>query len=755
MPVNPEGQRDIESRILDFVARGEMLDLVGGGSVDESAKRSWGASSTVPAGVIRKVLGGRSAPPPDPKGLRLRGARISGRLDLENLTTNVWLELEDCFLPEGLLARDANLPGLSLAGCLLEHPSEPPLDAARIHISSFLSLPETVVNANAEDGAIVLAGARIEGELDFVAGKIRNESGPALSADGLQVHMDLLLESEFEAIGSGENGAVNLRGARLGGDLSILGGKVRNESGPALYADGLHVERDLLLMEGFEAVGADDDAAVRLAHAHVRGVLALSGGKIRNESGPALDADGVQVDVDALLQSDFEALGAGESGAVTMRGARVNGDLSFLGGKVRNETGPALYADGLHVGGDLLLMEEFEAIGAGDHAALILSHAHIGGRLECATGKLRNDSGPAMYADGLQVDRDFLLVDGFEVIGTSEYAVVVLTHGHVGGRLNFSGGRIRNHAGPALNADGLEVHMDIFMRDEFEAHADSTEAGVRLRGGRVAGDFDCSGAKMHNRSGPALDVDTLRVGRNAFLRHDFEAVGATAGPVVNLAEMHVAGVVVIEPWGVANHANPQGLFSIDGLTYSGTPEGLGSADEWLELLRRGTPGYAAQPYQQLAGAYRTVGQDGDVRKVLMEQRRHQVRSGAMSGRAARAWAQLTGITLGYGYQPWRALIGLLAVVVLGVFLSLFSPDDALAHPTGSTTPGAACSPVERIGVGLDTALPLIKTSAGARCEATATPAGNRVTVAGWVLQVLAWACATLFIAGFTGAVRKT
>ena len=31
----------------------------------------------------------------------------------------------------------------------------------------------------------------------------------------------------------------------------------------------------------------------------------------------------------------------------------------------------------------------------------------------------------------------------------------------------------------------------------------------------------------------------------------------------------------------------------------------------------------------------------------------------------------------------------------------------------------------------------------------------RLTVAGWVLRVLAWVFAVLFIAGFTGAVRKT
>jgi hypothetical protein len=72
-------------------------------------------------------------------------------------------------------------------------------------------------------------------------------------------------------------------------------------------------------------------------------------------------------------------------------------------------------------------------------------------------------------------------------------------------------------------------------------------------------------------------------------------------------------------------------------------------------------------------------------------------------------------------------------------------------------PAAAtqCSAVERVGVGLDLGLPLIKTGARARCDTTASTTGQVLTIAGWGLQLLAWAFATLFVAGFTGAVRKT
>jgi hypothetical protein len=127
---------------------------------------------------------------------------------------------------------------------------------------------------------------------------------------------------------------------------------------------------------------------------------------------------------------------------------------------------------------------------------------------------------------------------------------------------------------------------------------------------------------------------------------------------------------------------------------------------------------------------------------------------------------LTGLTLGYGYQPRRALIFLLAVVAMYVGLALYLGGAkgrlALTSSTPSTTgttaaqssPTKPCSTVLQVGVGLDLGLPLVKTAADT-CKRTDTPAGDVLTVASWVLQALAWIFATLFIAGFTGAVRKT
>jgi hypothetical protein len=52
-------------------------------------------------------------------------------------------------------------------------------------------------------------------------------------------------------------------------------------------------------------------------------------------------------------------------------------------------------------------------------------------------------------------------------------------------------------------------------------------------------------------------------------------------------------------------------------------------------------------------------------------------------------------------------------------------------------------------------VPLIKTGARDHCDTTASTAGQVLIVAAWGCSCWAWAFATLFVASFTGAVRKT
>ena len=423
----------VEQSLVERVGCGKLLDLVAEGeAVDATAMRSWGKSRAVRASVLRDILRGRLVADIDPHGVRLRGARIIGRLDLENLTTDVSLKLVVCLLEEGVVARDARLAALSLEGCQLEHPAEPPLDGARL-TCSVLSLNSARVIGHAKVGAVRLAGARIGGSLDCSAAELRNGSGPALDADSLQVGQHMFLADGFTATGGGKAVAVNLAGARVGGAFFF--------------------------------------ASAQLKHT----------------------------------------------------------------------------------------------------------------------------------------------------------------------------------------------------------------------------------ADSHRR------------------------------------------------------------LAVDGLTYAGLPQYI-SPQDWRNLLRDGTHAYAAQPYQQLAAGYRALGDDRQARQTLMAQRDDQL-ARTQPRWPEKVWGQITKVTLGYGYQPWRALWFLAAVVIVSCVLAVvLGAHGALAQTDKTAALGRPCTVTQQVSVGLDLNLPVGTSVARAGCDLTkdsASVTAAWLTAVGWVLRLLAWVFAALFIAGFTSAVRKT
>jgi len=87
-----------------------------------------------------------------------------------------------------------------------------------------------------------------------------------------------------------------------------------------LDCDGLQVDGDVLLGDGFTATGQSDYGALRLLGAHIKGQLNLNGARLTNETGPALIGDGLHVDGD-VFGGGFIATGHGELGAVRLPGA--------------------------------------------------------------------------------------------------------------------------------------------------------------------------------------------------------------------------------------------------------------------------------------------------------------------------------------------------------------------------------------------------------------------------------------------------
>ncbi|MFF3910536.1 hypothetical protein ACFYZJ_32335 [Streptomyces sp. NPDC001848] len=795
-----------EQALIEHVAAGEVLDLAGADPIDEAAMRTWGSERYVRARVIRDILRGRLAPDPDPHGLRLRGAVISGRIDLEDLTTAVNLDLEACLLDEGLCASGAHLSDLMLTACCVTHPTEPAVDAAGL-VARGVGLAESVITANTERGAVTLSYAKLLG-LVCSGARITNPAGPALVAGHLQAD-DVGLDDGFEASGTGTAGAVSLYGvqitsrlscssarlanvsgpglkadnARIGheawfdafegqgagelgvmrlsgakiGSLICFGARLINRTGPALVAEAMNVEGHAHLTEGFFAKGSGEIGTLRLINARIGGELLCSGARLVNDSGPALYADGIHVATVARFDDGFKATGSGKRGTVRLPVADIVGDLICCGARLANDSGPALIADRLQVGGDVWLNQEFHASGRGDQGALQLFGARIGGQLNASRARLRNKTGPALSGDYLQVMND-LKLERTRASGSGGKGAVHLNGARIGGQLICARTALRNKSGPALRAEMANIEQGFRLLDDFTAYGDGELGAICLVGARVGGQVDCSGASLRNHSGPALMAQDLHVGLLLLLAGTgastgFRATGGGHGVVLDLTNASVDGPLIYDPSLITNVRNPDLFLRLEGLTYIGPPQRT-DVQEWLSLLREATPAYAAQPYQHFATVHRASGHDREVRTILMAQRRDQL-DRVVTSRSERTWGRVTGLTLGYGYQPWRALIGLLGTVASAIVLSLIlGMHGALAHVSGTAASSGSCSSLDQVGFGLNVSLPLVKVATGT-CAVTNTIAGQALTTAGWLLQVLAWAFTTLFVAGFTSAVRKT
>jgi hypothetical protein len=165
-------------------------------------------------------------------------------------------------------------------------------------------------------GEVRLPGARIGGRLYFDGAKLSNPGGRALVAPRLTVGQDMYCrkqrvpEHEEPFVAEGE---VILTGAHVGGNLECTGAQLSNGSGAALYADSLRVDQAMLLNGGFTATGAGEDGAVRLSGAHIGGSFQCERAILRNDSGPGLRAFRLQVDGDMYLTGGFTATGAARS----------------------------------------------------------------------------------------------------------------------------------------------------------------------------------------------------------------------------------------------------------------------------------------------------------------------------------------------------------------------------------------------------------------------------------------------------------
>jgi len=254
---------DIEQRLRGAIRTGQLVDLRQGDTTADAAARGgeWGARRTVPAVLLADLLT-RGDGPDQPRALRLAGARIAGRLDLEAAHLVCPVLLLGCWFDEPVALIEATVPALRLPGCHL-----PALDAEQLTTRGNVDLGR---GFHAR-GEVNLGGAHIGGSLSLDGATLSNPGGRALYADRLTVDQAMLCQEGFSV-----HGAVHLEGAHVGGSLRLKGAILSNPGGYALYARRLTVGHNMAC-QGFSVHGEVDLEGARIGGGLVLDRATLTG----------------------------------------------------------------------------------------------------------------------------------------------------------------------------------------------------------------------------------------------------------------------------------------------------------------------------------------------------------------------------------------------------------------------------------------------------------------------------------------------
>lgn len=652
-------------------------------------------------------------------------------------------------------------------------------------------------------GAVRLLNANVTGQLSCRGAWLGlNKDKNSLVCDGSTVGGGVVLDTSPDGRAFTATGAARLYRANIGGQFSCRGAQIgANPYGNSVVADVAKVAGGVVFDTSPDGQAFVGSGAVRLPGADITGSLSCRGARMSaNDDGNALVCDGMRVSVDVLLGVSPEGVPFTATGAVRLARAEVVGQLRCEGAQLRgsDSDGDSLVSDWIKVGGGVALDQGFTAAGA-----VRLLGASITGSLNCRGTRLSaNDDKSALVADGLKVTEDVLL-DASSNGGTfSAAGAIRLTRAEIAGQLRCGGAHLQgmDNAGDTLVGSGVKVGGSIQLNHGFAARG-----AVRLTDADIGGSLNCRDSALgNNQSGDALVVDGAKIAGSVLLDKGFIAIGNVSlratqvlrelrwAPAQPPNEVDLQGASVrqlSDDWSLAANDGhwPRGGLRLAGFTY--TEFGGDNQASWrqrLEWIRlqypsvdTGPPGqkiypastsdkaraFAPQPYKQLAAVYRLTGLDSEARQIAIARRQDLRRYGNLPA-TQRLGNWLLDKTIKYGYQTWRAAVGLAILYLITVSAFLFAQ-----HQRNLIIPSQAASIMKPAptalhcvsrypcfypaGYALDVDVPLINIHQADNWRLNGSSHLGWVWIGGtWLATVTGWGLATLLVAGYSGIVRN-
>ncbi|WP_405846077.1 membrane-associated oxidoreductase [Streptomyces sp. NBC_01518] len=232
--------------------------------------------------------------------------------------------------------------------------------------------------------------------------------------------------------------------------------------------------------------------------------------------------------------------------------------------------------------------------------------------------------------------------DDLRATGLRTHGQIRLSGASVAGSVNFNTAHLSNPGGSAIDAEVLVVEGNFLLR---MARA---EGWIGLRGARIAGRLDLSYSSLSNPGSSALLAGSSTMGE-LWLR---EGPPVEGGLVLHSAQIDV---LWLEPGMLPDHV------SLTSLGYNSLIPHE-PAERRLTMLEHDGEDYVPHAYEQLAAAYRRVGDDQAARLVQLAKQRRLRATRPWYGRI---WGYVQDATVGYGFRPLRACAWLLSLLAIG------------------------------------------------------------------------------------------
>jgi hypothetical protein len=569
-------------------------------------------------------------------------------------------------------------------------------------------------------------------------------------------------------------GDVSFLSATIGGSLQCSQSKFeKHPKGDfALAIEAADIRGNVKLDNGFTAIGT-----VSLQSSTIVGNLECDQSKFYHPQGIALSAQAANVRGSVLLCGEnFNA-----TGEVKLLDASIGGSLDCHEGVFNNFEGKALNATGVNVKSDVTLKSSTMM------GRISLSDAFVGGRLICTRAQVCNqgeNNQPKKYAlliQGTEIKRGVALDGQFTAIGG-----VSLAGSTIGIFLNCNEGIFVHYPkGKALSVANANIRGDVDLSNDFLSIGE-----VFLFGADIGGSLSCNG-EFINAKGMALAVKSTDIKGSVHLSKDFKAYG-----VVSFRNTTIEDEIRLE------YQKPVILdlqFATVQTLYESQPlhknlllnefiyEKINNIstiklDQWQDWLRWQykndfSEEFSPQPYNQLAATLKKGGFEKYATEILIakqEDKRHYGKLNWLS----KWWSQLLGITIAHGYKPERAILwSLIPFFAGGIFFYVGYQQGAMCpsdlgsfaqnecpNPKISTNNISKDYPAFNAGLySLDVFLPIIDLHQQNYWLPTANRGneiffnlkwGNFLRYYFWAHIIMGWVLTSLWVAGFTGLVRR-